>query len=105
MKQFVIGHLRGEFGIIRSFFLHLLLPYILVVGFEVPMQPPFWPSFICFAVLMVWAIGGCAVACVRVLLTPKQPSSSVVTAGLIAILLFVTVYFTVRDAVWWFGLP
>ena len=103
MKEYFVRFITGRVGVYRSFFLHFVLGYILLISVTVgldilfPNTIPFLPGVFIFVVFLGIAFIGAIFSAFRTLVNNGEPTIHRVLSGLVMLLMFVFLFFVIED--------
>lgn len=99
LSNYLTKHITGGFGIVRSFLIHLLLPYLLLTVLVVNVAVPEALSLILFVVIVGWGLVGAVVSCIKELLSSKAYVMSRILAGFLLTAMGMIVVMSLLDIV------
>ena len=103
IKEYFVRFITGKVGVYRSFFLHFVFSYILLISLTVgldilfPNTIPFLPSVFIFVIFLSIAFIGTFFSAFRTLVNSGEPSIHRVVSGLVMLLMFVFLFFSIED--------
>ena len=96
---YMIRHWRGQFGILHSFILNAVIPYVAIVYALVWLQPDMVIGIALFALFFIWAAVGTIRSCLHALRSWRSNAAGALSATLVLAVVVLVCFLAVED-VW-----